>query len=428
MNVINNDKPKFEIIGEYKYQPIPIGHGSFSMVYKGEHIESGKVVAIKKINITFNNGFNREKIEKEIEIMKSLKHKNIVQLYESLYDNYNSVFLIMEYCDGGNLSQFLNKKPLKEKYVKEFMNQICSAVKYLYQHKILHRDIKPQNIMMIDKKTIKLTDFGFAKNFQSDEETMAQTICGSPIYMAPEIIKCNQYSIKTDLWSIGVILYEMVIGRPPYKAHNHLELIHKIDKEPIYFPIAILVSHECRELINGLLQKDPNKRISWKTFFAHPWFSKIDQELLEENDKDETSGFNLSELIIDYDYKKPKPEKKKFEMRIPIDYMSPMESSKTVSQPIDIKKSPSFSDEDDDNDNYMFSDSYITSPMFSDSIAMTPNSNNGYIIVPPPLEENKRNSKIESNKDIDTERDVSESFIDYMSSGLNYFKTYYWNK
>ena len=143
-------------IGKYKYSDIPIGHGSFSFVYKGFDKLTGKVVAIKKINIKFNKNLNKEQIESEINIMKNLEHKNIVKLYDYLYDKYDNVYLIMEYCSKGNLSDFLNNKPMKEKYVKIYMRQISEATNYLYQHKIIHRDIKPQNIMIDDNKNIKL--------------------------------------------------------------------------------------------------------------------------------------------------------------------------------------------------------------------------------------------------------------------------------
>lgn len=428
----------YEIIGEYKYIPIPIGHGSFSYVYKGEHILTGKIVAIKKINITFTNNLTKEHAEQEINIMKKLKHKNIVELYESIYDQYNNIYLIMEYCENGDLASFLNKKPLKEKYVKKFMKQIASATKYLYKYKILHRDIKPQNIMMSDIKTIKLTDFGFAKIFKSDDDIMAQTICGSPIYMAPEIIKCNNYSIKTDLWSIGIILYEMIIGKPPYKAKTHLELIHKIDTEPIYIPMAILISDDCKTLIYNLLQKDPEKRISWEKFFKHSWFKYLNHDSNYNNKK-----FDLSELIIDYDYQH------KYSNPIPINTKKNQNiicDNSTYNYSRQYKKLFRTKDDDDDddyedNDNKndgqelfkdpkhdeqdSFEDSYM-SPMFNAPVILTPSDKNGYIIVE---QYNMNQDKIDDNmniNDIDTERTVSESFLDYMNSTVNYLKTYYW--
>ncbi len=415
-NTMNNSNIKYESIGLYKYCPIPVGQGSFSLVYKGVHINTGKSVAIKKINLTKNITDNH--IKSEIEIMKKLKHKNIVQLYEDLYDEYNNVYLIMEYCNAGNLSSFLNKKPLKEKYVKNFMSQIAGATRYLLSNNIIHRDIKPQNIMMIDKNNIKLTDFGFAKIFSSEEDKMAQTICGSPIYMAPEIIKCNHYGVGTDLWSIGIILYEMVVGKPPYRARTHLELIHKIDTEPIYVPMGLFISEDCRKLIFKLLQRNPDKRISWNEFFNHIWFKKEFKDEFEDDIEDELeddSKINLSKLIIDYDYSAEEPSKPKeirssSEIRMPIDM--PMNIQK--SQPIDIKKDEMVEEEFD------FDDSY-TSPMFNASMAFSPNEYNGYMIVEPP-----ENAEEKDEKDIGTEREVSQSFMDYIGNTVNYFKTYYW--
>ncbi len=389
-----------EKIGNYTYYPAPVGQGSFSLVYKAQHMVTGNIVAIKKINFTQN--ITKDHIESEIKIMKKLKHKNIVQLFEAIYDEYNNVYLVMEYCDYGNLSSFLKGKPLKEKYVKNFMKQIASSTKYLLSYNIIHRDIKPQNIMMIDKETIKLTDFGFAKIFNSDEDKMAQTICGSPIYMAPEIIKCNNYSIKTDLWSIGIILYEMSIGKPPYKARTHIELIHKIDTEPIYVPMALFTSNECRQLIYKLLQKNPDKRITWDEFFNHKWFKNIDPE--SESDSEENDKINLGELIIDYDYK---PCEDKHEIRIPTPKSKPIN--------INFKR-----DLDEEEEEFPFESSY-TSPMFNAPMAFSPNEQNAYLIVQPPERDAEKDVK-----DIESEREVSQSFMDYMGNAVNYFKTYYW--
>lgn len=413
-------KNKFETIGNYKYSILPIGQGSFSTVYQGENIVNHKKVAIKKINITFNNNLTKDKIESEIKIMKKLDHKHIVKLYDTIYDDFNNVYIIMEYCECGNLGNFLDKKPLKEKYIKHFMKQIASATRYLIKNKILHRDLKPQNIMMTDPKTIKITDFGFAKIFQSDDDIMSQTICGSPIYMAPEIVKRNHYSIKTDLWSIGVILYEMVTGKPPYKASSHLELLHKIDCEPIYIPVAILISDECRNLIYDLLQKNPDKRISWLDFFDHPWF--------KNNIVESEHNIDLSELIVDYDYKPPESERKIQELRVPLDVNHSFTTTK--SKPIAINKPENTQIEEE-----IFNDSY-TSPMFNTPLIFTPNDKNGYIIVEPDIDDDdhlnchhdSENNEIKKDDDhwLNSERTISESFMDYMNDTINYYKTYYW--
>ncbi len=357
-------------IGNYKYIPSVIGQGSFSIVYKGSD-EKNNPVAIKKII----SSISIDTID-EIKIMKKLNHKHIVKLIDVIKEN-NDVFLIMEFCECGTLADFLNKKPLKEKYSQSFIFQISLAIKYLFDNHIMHRDIKPQNILLSNKTFIKLADFGFAKIFNKDEEQLAQTICGSPLYMAPEIIKCNQYTIKADLWSIGVILYEMIVGKPPFKAKNHIELLNKIDNEPIYLPSCIHISQNCRDLIHQLLQKNPNTRISINDFCNHSWILNNDSDEESEN---KPNKINLGNLIID-------------------DYIP-----KSKSIPISTK-----SNETTNSD--MFVDSYV-SPMFNTPVAFTPNEKTGFIIV-------------DKSNNIISERNITDSLFNYMSNTLNYFKSYY---
>ena len=201
-------------IGKYNYHDDPIGKGSFSFVFKGWHKKSNNNVAIKKINLSSLSMNMKYHIKSEIAIMEKLEHSNIIQLYDVIYKD-ECVYLIMEFCPLGDLSKFLNNKPLKEKYCWKFIKQIADATEYLLSNNILHRDLKPQNIMLFDTYHIKLSDFGFAKILKKDD-SMYNTICGSPIYMAPEIIKHNNYDIKTDLWSIGVSMYEIIVGKQHY--------------------------------------------------------------------------------------------------------------------------------------------------------------------------------------------------------------------
>lgn len=393
-----------EKIGNYHYSSVPIGRGSYSIVYLGTDQITKKKVAIKKININPDDHFIREHIDSEVKIMKQLNHQNIIKFYDSLYDKYGNVFIIMEYCENGTFSKFLNNKSLKEKYALKFMAQIVNALEYLFNNNIIHRDLKPQNILMDKNNTLKLSDFGFAKIFD-DEEKMTKTICGSPIYMAPEIIKYNSYSNKSDLWSLGVILYEIIIGKTPYKASTHLELINKIETTPIYLPLSILISDHCRDLIQKLLQKDPNKRIDWHDLFDHPWLNSN-----EMNKKKESININLENLIIDYDYKGSKP------ILIP---------GKKI--------------EKGKND-----DKICFSPMFNSNFAATPNENNGFIIIDTSFHDSVGNSEKESyekektncdsshrknsseENSINTERNVSDSLLDYMGNAINYLKSYYW--
>ncbi len=385
-------------IGNYVYSTNPIGDGSFSTVYKGYGKDNEEPVAIKKINKTKVQ--DHERIDMEIEIMKKLDHPHIIKLYETIIDNKSNIYLIMEYCPGGNLAEFLSGKPLKEKYAKKFMIQMVSALQYLISKKIIHRDLKPQNILLFNQDTIKIIDFGFAKCFYNDDsynnndnnldKNMIQTICGSPIYMAPEIIKCDNYTIKTDLWSVGIILYEMLVGCPPYKAKTHIELVRKIDTLPVIIPNSIKLSNNCSALIFRLLQKNSNKRISWDEFFHHDWFNSKSSQItnFQTDSLTNSTEISIKNIIVD-NYDDILVENRNIKNR--------------TTSPILIKKKE-----------IIQTWGIADSPLFGIPISSTPNTNNGYILI--------ENENVVQEQHEDT---FSESLIEYMSNTINYFKNYY---
>ena len=268
-------------VGDYIILKKRIGRGAFSTIYKGYNKYTRKTVAVKEISLETVNKYEKS-LKRETEIMKKLNHPNIVKLYETIIDeDSENVYLIMEYFARGDFYKFLNKRPLKEKYALKYLRQIADGMEYLLNNKIVHRDMKPQNILMTQTGTIKITDFGFARYF--DNDLLIQTICGSPLYMAPEIMKDKKYNYKSDLWSIGIIFYQMLMGEVPYKVKNIYELIRKIENDIIEIPQKFVISDKCKHLLFSLLEKDPNKRISWEAFFNHELIKKSDP--FEEENK-----------------------------------------------------------------------------------------------------------------------------------------------
>lgn len=256
-------------IGNYYHKYEQIGKGAYSTVYKAYHNDLSKIFAVKEINISIHKK-NIERFREEIFLMNKFDHQNILKLYETIEDD-NYIYLILEYCENGDLKNFLNKRPMKEKNVRKFMKQIVSGLQYLNNKNVYHRDLKPQNILLTKDYTIKISDFGLAKTCESD--TLLDTICGSPMYMAPEIMKYKKYDTKADLWSLGVIFYQMLTGKTPYTARSHSELINNIENQEIVFPKCIRVTKEGLDLLLKLLQKKSDERMTWDELFKHTWLN-----------------------------------------------------------------------------------------------------------------------------------------------------------
>ncbi len=271
------------VLGDYVFSRKKIGKGAFSVIYKGTHRITHKVYAIKEISYDNLNKI-KNTIKREFTVMKKLNHPNIMKLHEVFFDNDNkNVYLVLEYYEKGDLHNFLKGKPLKEKYAKKYMRQLASGLKYLHENKIIHRDLKLKNILVTDSNDIVISDFGFARD--GDSNTMFDTLCGSPMYMAPEIMNHKCYDNKSDLWSVGVIMYEILFGTTPYHAKNMIQLMKKIKRKDVVIPEEYenLVSDECKELLFALLNRDPGTRITWENFFTHKWFEK--DEILESENK-----------------------------------------------------------------------------------------------------------------------------------------------
>jgi len=276
------------LIDYYKiYTDEFVGAGSYSSVYKCRYIgpQNENIIipidmdlAIKIINISELTPLSRKVINYEIKIMKIIQkspNPNIIECYDIIRENEKKVYIIMEYCDSGDLRQYL-KNPIKEKWCQFYFCQLTNGLKYLAKHNILHRDIKPRNILLTNnKKVLKIADFGFAKQTKK-EINMYQTICGSPLYMAPELMGNDEYNNQTDLWSIGMILYEMLYGFHPYESCKSIrQLINMQNNNKIEIPPKNTtntdVSNQCLDLLHKLLQKQVTNRITWDEYFSHMW-------------------------------------------------------------------------------------------------------------------------------------------------------------
>ncbi|XP_054906492.1 serine/threonine-protein kinase ULK1a isoform X2 [Poeciliopsis prolifica] len=269
-----------ESVGKFEFNRKDlVGHGAFAVVFKGRHKEKRDwEVAVKCIN---KKNFSKSQalLGKEIKILKELRHENIVRLLD-YQEMGGCIYLIMEYCNGGDLAEYLQTKgTLSEDTIRVFLQQIAKAMKVLQSKGILHRDLKPQNILLCHPEgrksssintSIKIADFGFARHLQLN--TMAATLCGSPMYMAPEVIMSQNYDAKADLWSIGTIVYQCLTGKAPFHASSPQELRLFYESNETLLPrIPKETSSNLRHLLLGLLQRNHKERMSFEEFFHHPF-------------------------------------------------------------------------------------------------------------------------------------------------------------
>ncbi|NWY92757.1 ULK3 kinase, partial [Loxia curvirostra] len=277
----------------------PLGSGTYATVYKAYRKgDTREVVAIKCVNKRSLNRASVENLLTEIEILKTIRHPNIVELKDFQWDG-DHIYLIMEFCAGGDLSRFIRmRRMLPEKVARVFLQQLACALKFLHDRNISHLDLKPQNILLSTPENPQLklagqgipfqglgggksllpaspralcpADFGFAQYMSPWDEK--HVLRGSPLYMAPEMVCRQHYDARVDLWSVGVILYEALFGKPPFASRSFAELEEKIRSDrAVELPSRPQLSLECRDLLGQLLERDPRKRISFECFFAHPF-------------------------------------------------------------------------------------------------------------------------------------------------------------
>ncbi|XP_074684986.1 serine/threonine-protein kinase 36 isoform X3 [Strix aluco] len=253
-----------------------IGEGSFGRVYKGRRKHSAQVVALKFIPKVGRSEKELKNLQREIEIMRGLHHLNIIQMLDSFETN-KEVVVVTDYAEGELFQILEDDGSLPEDQVQTIAAQLVSALYYLHSHRILHRDMKPQNILLGKDGVVKLCDFGFARAM-SIHTMVLTSIKGTPLYMSPELVEERPYDHTADLWSVGCILYELFVGTPPFYTSNIFQLVSLIVKDPVKWPTAI--SPVFKSFLQGLLMKDPRQRLSWPELLSHPfiagWVTVID--------------------------------------------------------------------------------------------------------------------------------------------------------
>ncbi|NWS27094.1 STK36 kinase, partial [Polioptila caerulea] len=246
-----------------------IGEGSFGRVYKGRRKHSAQVVALKFIPKVGRSEKELKNLQREIEIVRDLHHPNIIQMLDS-FETAKEVVVVTDYAEGELFQILEDDGSLPEDQVQTIAAQLISALYYLHSHRILHRDMKPQNILLGKDGVVKLCDFGFARAM-SIHTMVLTSIKGTPLYMSPELVEERPYDHTADLWSVGCILYELFVGTPPFYTNSIFQLVSLIIKDPVKWPMTM--SPVFKSFLQGLLMKDPHQRLSWPELLSHPFIA-----------------------------------------------------------------------------------------------------------------------------------------------------------
>ncbi|XP_065175331.1 serine/threonine-protein kinase Nek2-like [Sycon ciliatum] len=263
-----------------------IGSGSYGTCKKIKRVRDGKILVWKEIAYGIMSEDERRMLVSEVNVLRELRHEHIVRYHDRVQDKTTStLFIVMEYCEGGDLAKRIDRRKKRrqggfdEPFVWRVLYQLASALSLCHHRKqggsILHRDIKPANVFLDDKENIKLGDFGLARILGHDT-SMAKTFVGTPYYMSPEQVLHDRYNDKSDMWSLGCLVYELCSLRPPFQAANQKLLALKI-REGRFQPLPSTYSSDLRSLVEQLLTVEAQERPNIDTILAHPQLKRQQQ-------------------------------------------------------------------------------------------------------------------------------------------------------
>merc|ERR1711990_149939 len=270
-------KKEFSSIYDVKEE---LGRGAFSIVKRAVNRKSGENFAVKVIATIKLTKRDLDKVEREVRICQKLRHENIVRLHETYSDDINH-YIIFDFITGGELFEdIVASEFYSEQVASKCVQQILEAVNFCHRHNIIHRDLKPENLLLASKtdSSIKLADFGLAVETQN-EKTDYFGFAGTPGYLSPEVIRKEKYGKAVDIWAIGVILYILLVGYPPFWNEDTKILYDTIKKGEYNYPSPEwdTVSRDVKQLIDQMLEIDPAKRITAQNALRHPWVCNRDK-------------------------------------------------------------------------------------------------------------------------------------------------------
>ncbi|CAD8158977.1 unnamed protein product [Paramecium pentaurelia] len=262
----------------YNFKKGKLGKGAYGTVYKGINIHTKQNVAIKLVRKSDMKDVDDEKqLLNEIQILKSLKNPNIIEIIDVLQTE-NNYYIILEYCNHGDLESLIYKThQITHEDHFQFLIDILTAFTTLIKQGIMHRDLKPANILVHienNRKIFKLGDFGFARQISNYKNQIMESKVGTPYYMSPQILNGQQYTSKSDIWSIGLMLYQIIYQKTPWLGRSESELLYNIVHQNLKFPEVPNVNELCKDFILNCLQIKEENRFSWDTLYRHPYISE----------------------------------------------------------------------------------------------------------------------------------------------------------
>ncbi|XP_019681504.2 serine/threonine-protein kinase Nek5 isoform X2 [Felis catus] len=274
-NRLNRSHRAFETMDKYDVIKA-IGEGAFGKAFLAKRTSDSKHCVIKEIDFAKMPPQEKEASTKEVVLLAKMKHPNIVTFFSSFQEN-NRLFIVMEYCDGGDLMKRIHRQRgvlFSEDQILSWFVQISLGLKYIHDRKILHRDIKAQNIFLSKNGMVaKLGDFGIARVLNNSME-LARTCIGTPYYLSPEICQNKPYNNKTDIWSLGCVLYELCTLKHPFEGNNLHQLVLKICQAH-FAPISPRFSHDLQALISQLFEVSPRDRPSINSILKRPFLENL---------------------------------------------------------------------------------------------------------------------------------------------------------
>lgn len=273
-----------EGILETKYEILnKLGEGSFGTVSRVRNKETNCFYAMKTIGKKPGNKSKASSLDNEVKLLKEVNHPNLIQLYEVL-ESAQNLYLIVELCEGGELGKYVkNFGVLPEATIKQILSKLVNALYYLHRMDVVHRDLKLENILLkntpiskTDEFDIRITDFGLSsKKSITNTDSLFNDYCGTPLYMAPEILENKNYSALCDVWALGIIMFYLICGRHPYVANDERRLLEVIRSQKLRFDSEKFqnISSEGLDFLQGMIVYDTVHRRTMGELTVHPWLT-----------------------------------------------------------------------------------------------------------------------------------------------------------